>query len=532
MNTRKLENILHNNKELNIYYKNITNYICDCYFHKENIVMNVLKKKIYKLLYKCNEYYIKSHKNEIKFNNNANNANNDNNNNEPIFETLYDKQMFLIDIKVYLIKNFIDYNLDNVILNMINNTYFFDNFIADFYAYLLCTKLWNNESKLVDYIYNIEIEQFANLMDYFSKFIHICSAYNKNYIIIKLISHPVIKDLINNDKDVIIYIFYMLLNNYIFNKLFDKDVLFDFFNIYKQILISLIDNDFIYTYMYILFNNISNYHQNEEITKKNLLRNSAYNDIKLLLIIDKFYFRNICTNIETYIKYITIDYIDNVYENFYKIFTWLLIDNKEFINIQLNNKLLFNILYINYSEKNINFFYKLFEDYRYTTKLEKNIYYYTKFINIYSENDKGFKAMNKNNYIKLLLLWNYLSCGVNLQNYKIFYECVCNINNKKFYNTFKNIFKSGFINIKKNINIFYYLQKEKYNELYKLLDLYNNDCKNIYNDECPISFDKCNMITNCSHTFNFNSFIEWYKQNKNCPCCRQYIKLNECKKIK
>jgi hypothetical protein len=519
MNISKIENYITNNKNIQVYYNNITNYICTTYLINGEIDILLLKKKFNKLLYNCNKVYTDKNKND----------NNNDDNIGYIFETIYDKSIFFIDIKNYLIKNFIDNNLENIILWLINNTHFFNYHISTFYGYLFCTKLWNNDILLNKYIDTIQEEKFEWFIDYFYKFMNICNYYNKTYIIIKLLSHQNIKNILNNNNnDIITYIFASLINNYIFNSTFNQDVFYDFYNIYKHNLISCINNDFIYTYLSFTFQHIFNYQNNKELNNKTLLKDMPYLNVSLLLLIDKYFFQNILTNINIYTKYITIKYIDKVYDKFYKILTWLLIENEDLINIQINNELMFQVLFINYSNKNINFFMKLFKHYRYTTKLEKSIYYYTKNTNVYYIDKNDNLIINKNNYIKKLLLWNYLSYGINTQNHKIMYQLINN--NNTFKTTFKSIFRNCFSNVQKNIKIFYYLNKKQYLKLYSLFD-YDNIINNNQCDECPISFDKCNMITNCNHKFDFNSFIGWYLLNKKCPLCRGYIKLDECKKI-
>jgi len=494
INNLNIDKIINNlNGKLLDEYKEINNYIFHCYFINKKINSLYLEIKIYHFMKGCNKLH----------------------NYYKIFEDIFDKISFISEFKLYLIKEYVKHNLDNILLYLINNCELFKVNIVDYYCYVL-NKYINNEILLNNILNNIKDKHLYDISLYFNKFIYIISNKNENSskIITKLFY--IIKDKDILCEELIEELFNVLIQQYIYNSLFDKNILLLYYNIYKKDLINLIDNLFIYNLLYNNFENINNYLLLDEIVESNLVKKTSYTDLKFLIHIDKYFTNKKC-------KYITEDYIVNILTNIYDLLSWLLIENDELLNIEITNKLLFYILYMSNSQLNIDFFDKLLKNYRYTTREEKRLYYLTKHHKIYNQNDE----FNKNEYKKIVLLWNYLIYGINKQNYKIFNR---NIKDTFFIKSIKNIYRTKYKVIERQILITFSLYSKNYNDIYNVLDL-DNTKYDICDIECPISFEKCNMITVCKHKFNFDAFIKWYIINKNCPICRSYNKLIDCKKI-
>ena len=51
---------------------------------------------------------------------------------------------------------------------------------------------------------------------------------------------------------------------------------------------------------------------------------------------------------------------------------------------------------------------------------------------------------------------------------------------------------------------------------------------NFIKDECIISLEDSNCITNCSHHYKLEHLMEWYLKKNTCPMCESKIELREC----
>lgn len=344
LNNSQIHKLLINTNIFNQQYNQIINYIFTSYFTNTIINLNYFKKLLFKLM-------------------------NDINDNNFLLKEIYDKSMFFYDFKTYFLKTCLNHKLENIILWLYKTTNIYDNNIYELYAYYLCI---HKKHKRTNFLYNLYIDHLDNIVDKISLFINIFDKYNKSYIFFEFLLHHNVIDILSLNNNNIFDIFYILCINYIFNNNFNKKRLLQFYNIYKSKLIYIIDNDFFNSIIFLIFNSLNEYHNGTQLNIHNIHLNNQYTDAHFLYNIDRFNIRLLDDHKSIYI---TVDYIDKIFDNFYKFANWILIDNEELINIHINNKLLFNILYINYSYKNIAFFNKLLKYYKFTTKLEKNIYY-------------------------------------------------------------------------------------------------------------------------------------------------------------
>ena len=52
--------------------------------------------------------------------------------------------------------------------------------------------------------------------------------------------------------------------------------------------------------------------------------------------------------------------------------------------------------------------------------------------------------------------------------------------------------------------------------------------KNFKSEECIITLDKSNFLSNCNHHYDFVSLMEWYVNKKTCPTCNRHLELHNC----
>ena len=52
--------------------------------------------------------------------------------------------------------------------------------------------------------------------------------------------------------------------------------------------------------------------------------------------------------------------------------------------------------------------------------------------------------------------------------------------------------------------------------------------KNFKSEECSISLEQSDMITNCNHHFQLTYLMKWYNKKNTCPICNTKINLNNC----
>ena len=72
----------------------------------------------------------------------------------------------------------------------------------------------------------------------------------------------------------------------------------------------------------------------------------------------------------------------------------------------------------------------------------------------------------------------------------------------------------------------YYIENKFWRKLIKCYEIYTND--NFTSDECAISFEDSNFITNCNHHFKIDEIMSWYLKKNTCPLCETKIVLNKC----
>lgn len=64
---------------------------------------------------------------------------------------------------------------------------------------------------------------------------------------------------------------------------------------------------------------------------------------------------------------------------------------------------------------------------------------------------------------------------------------------------------------------------------YDLIKEYNMKViDNFKSEECMITYEDSNIITNCNHHYNFEELMNWYLKKNTCPACEKKIILNEC----
>lgn len=148
-----------------------------------------------------------------------------------------------------------------------------------------------------------------------------------------------------------------------------------------------------------------------------------------------------------------------------------------------------------------------------------------------NSNRSFFNACSKLKYD--IIDW-FLLNGVNLENKDDYiFKKLCEIKNLEVVKYLCNVNKryeyiesdNTIIPIIKDKDI-YLIENNLWPELINYFNILKLDDYEV--QECPISLDETNFITNCGHHFKIDEIMNWYLKKNTCPLCESKIILSEC----